>query len=180
MDPETSEALPQEDDSTTKDVASLLKAIEEKEAKLVAMERKRRANSLSSTVVVLVGSLVGVFATTYSSYIFDVSRVTLNPGGNQSRSRFNQLDARLRRLESSADKPRVLSNSTSGQATTEIAKDVESLKNRVNSLSTAILASPERAIAIPLLRKDIDGISKRMEEYRIQGKSEIDRLYEQQ
>jgi hypothetical protein len=95
-------------------------------------------------------------------------------------AKFNQFEERLRALEVST---RVRKPSTqNGQevAPVKIAADVASLNNRMNSLSTAILASPERALAIPLLRRDIDGISKRMEELRVQGKSEMDRLYDQQ
>lgn len=78
------------------------------------------------------------------------------------------------------NKTKAFSQNVPGQVPVKIAADVESLNNRMNSLSMAIMASPERAIAIPLLRRDIDGISQRMEELRIQGKSDMDRLYEQQ
>jgi archaellum component FlaC len=180
MDPESNEKQPQEADPTSIDIGSLLKLIDEKEAKLVAIERKRRANALSSAVVVLAGSMLGVFVTTFSSLTADVGRIKISTDTAQSRSKLNQLEARIRSLESSVDKSRVLSPNNSGFAPAKITKDLEMLNNRMNSLSTAILTSPESAIAMPLLRRDIDGISKRIEEYRNQVKSEIDRLYEQQ
>jgi hypothetical protein len=179
MDPDPNKKQPQESELSSTDVGLLMKAIEEKEAKLLEMEKKRRAGVLSTAVVVLAGTLVGVFVTIFASISSSDGRRTvvdseLQPGD------LKELEAEIQRIQSSLEKPQVLSRNNPDFTTAKIAKDIELLNNRLNSLSTAILASPERAIAIPLLRRDIDGISKRIEEHRIQGKSEIDRLYEQQ
>lgn len=54
------------------------------------------------------------------------------------------------------------------------------MNGRLKSIESAILESPERALSIPLLRKDIAESAKRVEEYRIASRFETDRLYEQQ
>jgi len=62
----------------------------------------------------------------------------------------------------------------------ELRSKAEVLEVRLRSLESAILESPERALSIPLLRKDVADLAKRAEEYRELSKSDIDRLYAQQ
>jgi hypothetical protein len=173
----------QSSDFNRADIASRLLAIEEKEKQFSAIERKRKSQVLISATIVLIGSVLGMTASLVASFSSDLSRSGLRitlPDSTSSEAKFDRLEARLRTLEASVNKTKAFSQNVPGQVPVKIAADVESLNNRMNSLSMAILASPERAIAIPLLRRDIDGISKRMEELRIQGKSDMDRLYEQQ
>lgn len=173
----------QSPDSNRADIASLLLAIKENEKQFSAIERKRKSQVLTSATIVLIGSVLGMTASLVGSFSFDLSRSRLRSAlldTASSEGKFDRLEARLRTLEASVNKTKAFSQNVPGQVPVKIAADVESLNNRMNSLSMAIMASPERAIAIPLLRRDIDGISQRMEELRIQGKSDMDRLYEQQ
>ena len=160
-----------------------LHELEEKGEKIAALKKEINKNVLSAATVALIGSVLGLSASLIAGLNFDMGRDGLkikiqDPASTEAK--FNQFDERLRALEVSIKTTKAFKQNSQGVAPVKIAADVESLNNRMNSLSTAILASPERALAIPLLRKDIDGISKRMEELRVQGKSDMDRLYDQQ
>jgi hypothetical protein len=56
----------------------------------------------------------------------------------------------------------------------------DKLDHRLSSLEAAILESPEKSLSIPLLRKEVGDVSKRVDESRTLFKVEIDRLYELQ
>jgi hypothetical protein len=164
-------------------IDALLQAIEKKEEKIDAIDKKRKSQALSAAIATLIASVLGMSASLIAGIYSDFGRSRLRfsfPDPALTESKFNNLEARLRALEASGNKAKVFSHNGQGLAPVKIAANVESLNTQMNALSSAILASPERALAIPLLRKDIDGISKRMEEIRIQGKSDMDRLYEQQ
>ena len=164
-------------------IDALLQAIEKKEEKIDAIEKKRKSQALSAAIGTLIASVLGMSASLIAGIYSDFGRSGLRfsfPDPASTESKFNKLEARLRALEASGNKAKVFSHNGQGLAPVKIATNLESLNTQMNALSSAILASPERALAIPLLRKDIDGISKRMEEIRIQGKSDMDRLYEQQ
>jgi hypothetical protein len=72
-----------------------------------------------------------------------------------------------------------LSGSASAQES-RLALAIKATDNRLKRVESAILESPESALAIPLLRKDINDSLRRADEYRAVAKTEIDRLYEQQ
>jgi prefoldin subunit 5 len=61
-----------------------------------------------------------------------------------------------------------------------VGVDLKRIDSRLASLEAAILESPERALAIPLLRKELEESSKRDDQYKVIIRAEIDRLYEQQ
>ncbi len=160
-----------------------LNKLEEKGEKIAALKKELNKNVLSAATVALIGSFLGLSASLIAGFNFDMGRDGLrikiqDPASTEAK--IDQFDERLRELEVSIKTTKAFKQNGQGVAPVKIASDVESLNNRMNSLSIAILASPERALAIPLLRKDIDGISKRMEELRVQGKSDMDRLYDQQ
>lgn len=57
---------------------------------------------------------------------------------------------------------------------------VQQIDKRLTAMEAAVLSSPEKSLAIPLLRKDLDDSGKRLDEYNLSVKAEMDRLYEQQ
>ncbi|NWB68076.1 hypothetical protein [Pseudomonas sp. I8001] len=57
---------------------------------------------------------------------------------------------------------------------------VESINERLTSIERSISDSPEKALSIPLLRKDQENMAKSMDAGKIAVKIEMDRLYEQQ
>lgn len=58
-------------------------------------------------------------------------------------------------------------------------KRISELSNRLGALEAAISDSPEKALSVPMLRKDQASLSREVEASRIAVKSEIDRLNEQ-
>jgi hypothetical protein len=165
------------------DFASRILAIEEQEQKSLFVEKKLKSQLLAASISVLIATMLGTFVSLFASFTSDIGRNRLRtayPDPVLARSKLNELESRLKALEESVNKAKVSSQSGQPFPSVKSAADVESLNNRMNALSMAIMANPERAIAIPLLRRDIDGVSKRMEELRFQGKSDMDRLYEQQ
>ncbi|EOG3619379.1 hypothetical protein ACK9U2_001214 [Pseudomonas putida] len=61
-----------------------------------------------------------------------------------------------------------------------LQESISKLSIRLEVLEKAILESPEKSLAIPMMRKDQDLLSKSFEISRAALKQEIDRLYEQQ
>ena len=57
---------------------------------------------------------------------------------------------------------------------------IRSVEEKVSGLGAAIDASPEKALAIPILRKDFDYLVKDGENQRSIFRAEIDKIYEQQ
>ena len=63
----------------------------------------------------------------------------------------------------------------------ELLKErVESINERLTLIEKAISENPEKALSIPMLRKDQENMSKSIETGRVAIKVEMDRLYEQQ
>ncbi|QXH33078.1 hypothetical protein [Pseudomonas muyukensis] len=62
----------------------------------------------------------------------------------------------------------------------EFKERMRSIEQKVNGLDTAINSSPEKSLAIPVLRKDFDYLVKDAENQRAIFRAEIDKIYEQQ
>ncbi|MFK3718666.1 hypothetical protein ACI2J9_03590 [Pseudomonas fulva] len=60
-----------------------------------------------------------------------------------------------------------------------IDKRISELSNRLGALEAAISDSPEKALSVPMLRKDQAALSREVDASRIAVKSEIDRLNDQ-
>lgn len=58
-------------------------------------------------------------------------------------------------------------------------KRISELSNRLGALEAAISESPEKALSIPMLRKDQKSLSKELDASRSAFKSEMDRLNDQ-
>lgn len=61
-----------------------------------------------------------------------------------------------------------------------MAGEVAQLSARLDLIEKSISTNPERALSIPLLRRDQDELSRKLEEYRVSAKAESDRLWGQQ
>ncbi|MWV14146.1 hypothetical protein F3I62_18760 [Pseudomonas sp. R-28-1W-6] len=60
-----------------------------------------------------------------------------------------------------------------------ISSSIERLDSRLEALENAITEDPAKALAVPILRKDLDNAEKSLKAELIQTKSEIDRMYDQ-
>lgn len=67
-------------------------------------------------------------------------------------------------------------------ATAEMAKlsaEVNSLQDQVKALNEAIVESPEKALAVPLLRKDLENMKENSQKDLSTTQLEIERVYDQ-
>lgn len=60
------------------------------------------------------------------------------------------------------------------------SEQLSQLDSRVSLIEKSISDNPERALSIPLLRRDQDELNRKLEEFRISAKVDSDRLWSQQ
>lgn len=165
-------------DNSKSEIESLKRALYERNA-------RHRAWRLRFAWFILISSILGVVFLFYLAG--DVYRSGEKMQGNDNveisklRSQLEILNNRVTRtddLVKALAKPDPAAPITLEQQ--KLNSQMNSLDERLNKIESAILESPERALSIPLLRKDIGESAKRMEEYRAASQSDIARLYEQQ
>lgn len=160
------------------DINDIQKILKEREA-------KRRAEQLRSAVFALVVGLIGLVVSLFQiSNIFGSKAkrpdtVTVEVSG--FRSQLETLDARVTRVDDlvkALTKPDPATSLSVEQQ--KLNSQINALDERLKKIESVILESPERALSIPMLKKDIEASAKRAEEYRTASRADIDRLYEQQ
>lgn len=60
----------------------------------------------------------------------------------------------------------------------ELSQQLSNVTSRLTGLENAITASPEKSLAIPMLRKDLDTLEKTIIDQRAAIKGELERLYD--
>jgi hypothetical protein len=152
--------------------------IREYELQAEARRKDTALKSASVTVAItFVGMVAGVFA------LFTPDGMLRRPSPNISSDYLEAIrkqEDRLNALELSLKKMTPIKANGQKASQSLAITEISTLTARVNNLSAAIMASPEKALAVPLLRRDIDAMAKRVEEVQTQGKADMDRLYEQQ
>lgn len=160
------------------DINVIQKILKEREA-------KRRAEQLRSAVFALVVGLIGLVVSLFQiTNIFGSKAkrpdtVTVEVSG--FRSQLETLDARVTRVDDlvkALTKPDPATSLSVEQQ--KLNSQINALDERLKKIESVILESPERALSIPMLKKDIEASAKRAEEYRTASRADIDRLYEQQ
>lgn len=61
----------------------------------------------------------------------------------------------------------------------EIKHHVSSLSAKLTALENALTVDPSKALAVPILRKDLDNAEKNLKAELLQTRAEIDRMYDQ-
>lgn len=61
----------------------------------------------------------------------------------------------------------------------KLENEVANLKEELDSLESALTTDPTKALAVPILRKDLDNAEKSIRSELSQTKSNIDRIYDQ-
>jgi len=147
-----------------------------------------RASRLRFAAIAALFSLIGLGAASYSLFSIlstaeirastsDINRNTID-GINVSIKQLHSDIEVLRTNIAAQQQPPPEAVLASQQAI--LTTTVQSFDKRLRAIESAIIENPEKAIALPLLRKDINDISRRSDELRTIGKAEIDRLYAQQ
>jgi len=149
-------------------------------------ERRRRINSMQAAVVALLTGLIGfTVSVTQFTNLFEKRSVDKAHGsGFVTDGLREKLDELEKQVTKDAELFKIATKPTQDTALSirqeQISSEVRLLDERLSSLEKAIKDSPEKALAIPLMRKDIDESTRRLEEYRSANHSEIERLYDQQ
>lgn len=63
--------------------------------------------------------------------------------------------------------------------TAVLISETARLKSRLDLIESSISESPQRALSLPLLRRDQDELSRKLDEFRISTKADTDRLWGQ-
>lgn len=140
---------------------------------IIERDKRARQEKLKSATAVLVVTLIGLII----SFVAVVNQDKVKPPTPLESIRYDQIKTELSSLKSQVE---ALKPSTSSGIANLESGSVAKLEARLSALEAAILDNPEKALSLPLVRKDLNEISKREAEYRTSLKSEIDRLYEQQ
>lgn len=61
----------------------------------------------------------------------------------------------------------------------KIAQQLSGVSNRMSELESALTVNPGKALAVPILRKDLDSAEKSLRAELMQTRAEIDRIYDQ-
>ena len=166
---------PDEERNTAVDLKSLVESYEYR------AEARRKETALKSASVTVAVALSGLMASFLAVYIQDGTERTLTRNTRSDYlDKITNQEGRLKAIELSLKKISTLKPNGQNTSQSQVANEISTLDAKVNNLNAAILASPDKALAVPLLRRDIDTLTKRVEEIQAQGKADIDRLYEQQ
>lgn len=63
--------------------------------------------------------------------------------------------------------------------TAALISETNRLKSRLDLIESSISENPQRALSLPLLRRDHDELSRKLDEFRISTKADTDRLWGQ-
>lgn len=153
---------------------------------LMEQEHHRAKSRQWAAMVTALLSIIG--SSLVATQLFEYSSPLLPRRDNTVQYEITQLNEQLKTLQlrvtqmgevSEKMKKNVASSGQAGQQA-RLAAALENVEKRLGSLETVILESPERAISIPLIRKDLDESGKRLEEFKTSSRAELDRIYEQQ
>lgn len=61
----------------------------------------------------------------------------------------------------------------------EIKQNISLISEKLNALEDALTVNPSKALAVPILRKDLDNAEKNLKAELLQTRAEIDRMYDQ-
>ncbi|WP_223504645.1 hypothetical protein [Pseudomonas sp. BF-R-24] len=156
-------------------------------------ERRLRSVKLAVTLTALVGSLTAMVSVTSQFFGWDSNRSIISRGLVFSDpSKFASVDEVevLRASVSKADEllsaamRQISQPNNNGQAQiielTSLKATVKSIDERLAILERSISDNPEKALSIPMLRKDQENMSKAIEGNKIAVSAELTRIYDQQ
>ncbi|WP_425969089.1 hypothetical protein [Aeromonas dhakensis] len=150
--------------------------------------RQRRLFVTVSGVVAIAGLIssilvVGPFASSSAIKISEVQSQILFPVETENNKKLiKDINNKIKDLKDSQEKLQQLineiSNSPEDSKNKALVSRVLEIEKRITSLEAAILASPEKSLAVPILRKDIDNISEQTKSQVLDLKARIDQTYE--
>jgi hypothetical protein len=99
---------------------------------------------------------------------------------NSQASAISVLQSEVNKISSSLISLSSLPEGTEWKVeTSQISEKVSRIQGKLAALEAALTLDPAKALAIPILRKDLDNTEKNLRAELLQTKSEIDRIYDQ-
>lgn len=150
----------------------------------VRKDRRIRIQAAALTAATSVGGIVVLF-TSYSfdsKSRFDVSSMLDYVRNEVSSNEKVEAEAVRRQAQDVFDEilRGVNSSPSSSIDVALLAEHVSSVDGRLKTIERSISENPERALSIPLLRRDLNELSKKLDEFKVSSKVESDRLWAQQ
>lgn len=155
---------------------------------LMESSQRQRTLKLQVSVAVVLASFIGVASIAYSlidrqdrgafdasgliSEMFKAKESVRAPDFEQAKS---ELLASFKDAVTKSD-----DRYFSGSGNAILSEEIAQLRTRLELIEKSISVNPERALSIPLLRRDQDELSRKVEEYRLSAKADSDRLWGQQ
>ncbi|RDS80959.1 hypothetical protein [Dyella psychrodurans] len=169
-----------EEKDINEEIERLRKELERKERN----QRAARLRAATTTMFVAIAGLVLSTSLLFGTLKNKPLRIPAEPNTdslNTLRANLAMLQDRVAKLDQ-LTKAAYLTAPSADTSTEQrrLAAEVVSLNDRMTKIEDAISESPEKALSIPLLRKDVEDTSKRLGDYRDATRADIDRLYELQ
>lgn len=154
--------------------------------------KKNSARTWSNIVAGMASSItVALTAAMIFGLVFDESKTLNNTELAQKissielekenlRKEVSSLNSELLTLKSSLDAIAKIPDEHGWKSeASKISVSIDRLDARLEALESAITEDPAKALAVPILRKDLDNTEKSLKAELAQTKSEIDRMYDQ-
>lgn len=154
--------------------------------------KKHTANRWSSIVAGMTSSMaIAISIAMFAGLFFDENKTLSN---SELTEKINLLHVEKKKLESEVDllKSEISTVENGLKAISSVpdkhgwnaeaiklSANIEKLKQRLDALEKAITEDPAKALAVPILRKDLDNAEKSLKAELAQTKLEIDRMYDQ-
>lgn len=154
--------------------------------RILAREQRERTTRLRAALAATAASVLGTIASLFGA--FELVKTKPSPAPVVTREELGRLALSVDELRRDVEELKApliaLQNAKQDSPLAveqaKLTSRIEGVDARIASLESAILESPERALSIPLLRKEVGDLSKRNEEYRALSRADVDRLYAQQ
>lgn len=149
-------------------------------------ERKRRIRALLSAV----GAMTGVMAMTGSLWVAMNDRVsfkglTTSTGESRQRenevygSRITEITQQLRVIQKAQESiGRLPSNEQSAVQQRALVGRIDGLEKRLSALEAALMTSPEKALSVPIMRRDLDNMRETNAQSLTSIKASVDQIYD--
>lgn len=169
-----------------------VETILELSSKKQKQSKKNSARAWSTVVAGMASSMtIAITATMIFGLAFDESK-TLNNTELTDKIHSIELDKENLRKEISSLESELLAVTNSLDAISNVPEEhgwkaeasslavsIDRLGGRLGALENAITEDPAKALAVPILRKDLDNAEESLKAELAQTKSEIDRMYDQ-
>ena len=169
-------------DDLEKDEKEIFEKIKERKEKLNKWTNLVAGMSSSMAVAVTVAMAAGFFGqnTNLSRKELTAKIYTVETKYEEQISNISAINKEIEKINSGL---KSVSNLPEGAEwkteTSKISQDVSLVTERIKALEDALTINPAKALAVPILRKDLDNTEKSLRSELAQTRLEIERMYDQ-